>query len=49
MEKDIIRNLVARGDRLDQTQLDLLAAIIPVLACDYLEAGKIALIFMLVE
>ena len=49
VEKDIIRNLVARGDRLDQTQLDLLAAIIPMLACDYLEAGKIALIFMLVE
>ena len=49
VEKDIIENLVARGDHLDKTQTHLLASIIPILVCDYLEAAKIDLIFPLVE
>lgn len=49
LEEDIIERLVGHDEPLEQTQIYLLASIIPMLALDYLEAGKTDLIFRLVE
>lgn len=49
LEEDIIQRLVGHDEPLEQIQTHLLALIIPMLALDYLEAGKIDLIFRLVE
>ncbi|KDR80999.1 hypothetical protein GALMADRAFT_222596 [Galerina marginata CBS 339.88] len=49
LDEDIIERLVGHGEHLEQTQTDLLASIIPILALDYLEVGKADLIFGLVD
>jgi hypothetical protein len=49
LEQDIIGKLIGHGERLEQTQLRLLSSLIPKLAIDYLDAGRIDLIFKLLE
>lgn len=49
LEEEIIERLIGHEERLEQTQLYLLSSIIPKLAIDYLNAGKIELILKLVE
>ena len=49
LEQDIIGKLIGHDERLKQTQLRLLSSLIPKLAIDYLNAGRIELILKLVE
>ena len=49
LEQDIIGKLIGHDERLEQTQLRLLSSIIPKLAIDYLNAGRVELILKLVE
>ena len=49
LEEDIIEKLIIDEERLDQMQLHLLSSIIPRLAIDYCNAGKMQLILTLVE
>jgi hypothetical protein len=49
LEQDIIGKLIGRDEPLEQTQLRLLSSLIPKLAIDYLNAGRIELILTLVE
>ena len=49
LEQDIIGKLIGRDERLEQTQLRLLSSLIPKLAFDYLNAGRIEMILKLVE
>ena len=49
LEEDIIEKLIRSEERLDQMQLHLLSSIIPRLAIDYCNAGKMQLILTLVE
>ena len=49
LEQDIIGKLISQEESLEQTQLRLLSSIIPKLAIDYLNAGKMELILKLVE
>ena len=49
LEQDIIGKLIGHDERLEQTQLRLLSSLIPKLAIDYLNAGRVDLILKLVE
>ena len=49
LEQDIIGKLIGHEESLEQTQLRLLSSVIPKLAIDYLNAGKMDLILKLVE
>lgn len=49
LEETIIERLIGHEQRLEQTQLQLLSSIIPKLAIDYLDAGRMELIITLVE
>ena len=49
LEEDIIGKLTGREECLEQTQLRLLSSVIPKLAIDYLNAGRMELILKLVE
>jgi hypothetical protein len=49
LEEGIIERLIGHDERLEHTQLHLLSSVIPKLAIDYLNAGKMELIFTLVE
>ena len=49
LEQDVIGKLVGHDERLEQTQLRVLSSIIPKLAIDYLNAGRLDLILKLVE
>jgi hypothetical protein len=49
LEQDIIGKLICQEEHLEQTQLRLLSSVIPKLAIDYLNAGKMELILKLVE
>ena len=49
LEQDIIGELIGHDECLEQTQLRLLSSVMPKLAIDYLNAGRMELIFKLVE
>ena len=49
LEQDIIGKLIGHDERLEHTQLRLLSSVIPKLAIDYLNAGRVELILKLVE
>ena len=49
LEQDIIGKLIGHEARLEQTQLRLVSSVIPKLAIDYLNAGRMELIIKLVE
>jgi hypothetical protein len=49
LEEDIIERLVGHEEHLEQTQIHVLASTVPLLAFDYLEAGKVDVVFRLVE
>ena len=49
LEQEIIGKLTGHGASLEQTQLRLMSSVIPKLAIDYLNAGRIELIIKLVE
>jgi hypothetical protein len=49
LEEDIIEKLVGHEDHLEQTQIQVLVSTVPLLALDYLEAGKVDVFLGLVE
>ena len=49
LEQDIIGKLIGHEECLEQTQLRLLSSIIPKLAIDYLNAGRMEMIIKLIE
>ena len=49
LEQDIIERLVGHEEHLEQTQIQVLASTVPLLALDYLDAGKVDVVFRLVE
>ena len=49
LEQDIIGKLIGQEEYLEETQLRLLSSVIPKLAIDYLNAGRMELILKLVE
>jgi hypothetical protein len=49
LDEDILERLIGSDGRLEQTELQLSATIIPKLSLDYVRAGKVDLILALVE
>ena len=49
LEQDIIGKLIGHDESLEQTPLRLMSSVIPKLAIDYLNAGRIGMILKLVE
>ena len=49
LEEDIIEKLISNEEHLDRMQLHFLSSVIPRLAVDYCNAGKVQLILTLVE